>query len=109
LTCGDSDDDGCLDFGAASACPDAGFCNVGGVCADSCVDECDADARKCEGDAVVACGDSDHDGCLEWGAPSTCEGACVTGACVAACQDECGAVGLASCDGDGVRTCVLGG
>lgn len=109
LTCGDRDGDGCLDFDAVSACPDAGFCNAGGVCGPTCADACQDGARKCEGDAVVTCRESQDDGCLRWSAPEPCDDACATGACVAACEDECGAPGLLGCDGDGVRACALAG
>ena len=107
LTCGDLDDDGCLEWGSAEPC-DAGLVCSGGFCATSCTNECTiAGAKKCEGDAVLTCGDVNVDGCLEWGAPAPCDAGlvCSGGHCSSSCSDECTIEGSRKCDGNGYVVC----
>ena len=107
LTCGDSNGDGCLDWGTPDPCA-AGLVCTGGHCAAECFDECTVSgAKKCDGNALVVCGDDDTDGCLEWGAPSSCAAGllCNAGACETQCTDECTVSGAKKCDGGGVAVC----
>jgi len=106
-TCGDSDGDGCLDWGASEACGQGLVC-ANGFCALACEDACSTvGATKCDANAVATCGDFDDDGCLEWGQPTACSGteSCSNGRCAEACVSECPALGATRCDGAGVSTC----
>lgn len=107
LRCDDFNDDGCLEWGGGELCDAAKTCTAG-ACAESCADVCGAGAVKCEGTAVVTCGDADGDGCRSWGVSAPCPGSCALGVCVDSCRDECGAEGLATCDTGGVATCKRG-
>lgn len=104
-TCRDDNEDGCLEWVTGASC-DSGVC-ASGRCASACEDECTTlDARDCEANAVVTCGQHDSDSCLEWGAPADCGGAiCSLGACAAECVDACGSVGATRCAAGGVQTC----
>ena len=107
IACGDHDADDCLEWGAPAACGSGLVC-AGGHCAAQCFDECTVSgAKKCDGNALVVCGDDDVDGCLEWGAPATCAAGllCDAGACVTQCTDECTVSGAKKCDGGGVAVC----
>jgi len=104
LRCDDYDGDGCLEWGGAEACAGGDTCSAG-ACVGECADVCLDGFVKCEGAAVVTCGDEDGDGCASWGAPAACESACALGTCVASCRDDCGAEGLTTCDTGGVATC----
>lgn len=50
----------------------------------SCSDECTSGAKRCTGNAVETCGNTDADACTEWGSPVTCGSnqTCTNGACV---------------------------
>jgi hypothetical protein len=56
---------------------------------------------------VVECGDFDADGCLEWGAPSTCPGnlICSGGFCAVSCVNTCAVKGSVKCDVNDVVSC----
>ena len=90
LRCHDFNGDGCLAWGGAKKCPGTQVC-AGGFCALSCKDECTtAGAKKCEGNGIATCGDSNKDGCLEWGQPASCgKQVCSAGFCEDSCKDEC--------------------
>jgi PKD repeat protein len=100
ITCGDANDDGCLEWGSPLPC-DQGLVCSSGTCAAVCVSECSIEgAKKCtEAGTVTACEDADGQGCLKWGTPSACEPplVCSQGACALACDDECAGVGLKQC------------
>ena len=107
LTCGDSDDDSCLDWGAKSPCA-AGLVCTGGHCAAQCEDDCTVKgAKKCVGNGLVVCGDEDADGCLEWSAPAACAAGlvCSAGSCATDCKDECTVSGAKKCEASGVAVC----
>lgn len=106
--CADDDHDGCLGWSEPIACDGGETCGQGGACGASCVDECVDGAARCDGDAVVTCGQHDGDACLEWGAPAACPKACALGRCVDACADECATDGLRRCNGSAVDVCEEG-
>ncbi|MCK6573148.1 hypothetical protein L6V77_18870 [Myxococcota bacterium] len=109
-TCGQFDEDACLDWGAVTPCPAGETCSLG-TCApiDACQDECAADTLRCgPAGSPERCGDYDADPCLEWAAWTPCEAdeTCEAGLCVpsGACEHAC--VGEArQCAEGGVQTC----
>ncbi|MFT7581863.1 MAG: hypothetical protein ACI9MR_003541 [Myxococcota bacterium] len=109
LTCDDFDQDGCLEWGDVETCEAPELCASNGVCGTDCRDECADGFTKCEGDAVLMCGEYDGDGCLEWGAPSDCPASCSAGGCVDVCTDECPSEGFVGCEAGGNTTCARGG
>ena len=107
VTCGDANNDGCLEWGSASPCG-AGLVCSSGFCAATCESECTTEgAKKCEANGVTTCGDYNNDGCLEWGSAIICEGntVCSSGVCQDTCQNECTVALAVKCDGNGVSTC----
>ncbi len=108
-TCGNFDDDTCLEWGTPEACADGQVCS-NGQCGPTCLDECPAaDATRCDGPGVQICGNYDTDSCLEWGTTVACpEGlTCSAGSCGSPgdCTDECAAEST-ECDGRiSFRTC----
>lgn len=103
--CGNSDEDECTEWGAATPCPGAQVCS-NGRCAAQCVDECGAGAARCSANGVESCGQFDGDPCQEWGAAAPCPQGeiCSNGACAANCSNEC-AQGSRQCSGAGFQTC----
>ena len=101
-SCADHDQDGCLDWGDVTPCPADETCS-NGTCASTCNDECSvAGARGCGGPASVkTCGDTNADGCLEWGTAVACNGdeICSNGHCATNCSDECTTLGGFQCSG----------
>ncbi len=98
----------CLLWGELQACGDTEGC-VDGACVQDVVDECPGvDAVRCEGDAVVSCGQFDADPALDWSQPLPCEDGetCSNGVCaaVAQCENEC-EVDTARCQAGGVQAC----
>ena len=105
-TCGNHDEDSCLEWGTVVACPAGETCSSGACTpAEDCTNECDSADNTCDGNSVIECGDFDDDVCLELGTPVFCglgqvceAGACkqVTGqlgckavnACIVDCQDD---------------------
>ena len=107
VTCFDFNGDGCLAWGGATGCPGTQVC-AGGFCALSCQHECTtAGAKKCEGKAVLTCGDSNKDGCLDWADKSACAATqiCSGGFCADTCTNECTTKGATQCDATGIQTC----
>lgn len=110
--CGEYDDDECLEWSTVAACAENEGC-YNGECALTCSDECSAAGEKrClfEQTGYETCGDSDEDGCLDWGEQTSCEAGfhCEEGACV--CEAVC-ELGQSRCL-DGVaafETCDLHG
>ncbi len=97
---------GCLVFGAPSPCEAGTRCDEGRCvpAASPCEDDCAAGARECADGGLRECGQHDDDACLDWSAAFPCPGgACVDGACSAACADECQAG--QRCVGDAVQAC----
>ena len=82
-TCGDFDNDPCLEFGGAAACPGGAACSQG-ACDVACTDECPAqDDVECVGNARRTCGQFDIDSCLEWSSNQACQAweMCSAGVC----------------------------
>lgn len=105
--CGDTDGDGCLDWGTRTACDDGLVC-ANGFCAIGCADACTTvGAVKCDGNATTRCDDLNGDGCLEWGAAVACGAneSCSNGRCELGCTNECVSTGERRCDGNGVAIC----
>ncbi len=108
-SCGNFDQDSCLDLGPPVACLSGQSCSAG-ECVAFCADECPAaGVTECLGDGVRTCGEFDQDACLEWSAPEACEGSesCSDGECSEQCADECSSAGVATCSADasGVALC----
>ena len=109
-TCGNLDQDSCLEWSAPSACRDGEACSAG-QCAADCTDECDAaGGAVCspDGSGVSLCGSYDSDACLDRSSAIPCPAgtACQNGICVASCTNEC-TPGASRCDGTGtsIETC----
>jgi len=85
-TCGNYDEDDCLEWGETINCPvdyecDGGVCVLSGVCADECTPD---GTLQCSGtQAYQTCGNYDEDDCLEWGEAIACtEGfECISNEC----------------------------
>jgi len=111
LTCGDHDDDDCLEWGDLSPCEGGQICSAA-ACRDQCQDDCPAlGDRRCADapdSGVLFCGDYDGNGCREWGGFQACEAGqtCSDGVCQGGqCSDECPGDGERDCDGDVVIVC----
>jgi len=106
LECGDFDDDGCLQWGNPVECISPLVC-ARGFCADECLSECTTiGAKKCQGNAVVTCGDYNSDTCLEWGGATDCGAQfCSSGTCAAECVNECTTAGSRQCELGGYVVC----
>jgi hypothetical protein len=104
-TCGNYDAEVCLEWSSPVPCGADQTC-VDGACVVVCRDECQADERRCVGDAYEVCGDFDADACLEFGGGGACGGGevCAMGACQTDCVDDC-AAGAGECTDDGARQC----
>ncbi len=108
--CGDTNGDGCLEWGTAVSCNQGEVCS-NGFCATSCQSECSVlGATKCSGNSVQTCGDSNGDGCLEWGTGVPCGDGlvCSNGFCQTTCTNGCTAQGAKTCDGNAVVVCEVG-
>ena len=106
-TCGDHDQDGCLEWGDSQDCPAGEVCS-NGFCASDCSDECSViGATRCSANSVQSCGHANGDSCLEWGTPVPCDAglSCSNGHCGLGCTDECTVKGATACDGAGYKTC----
>jgi len=107
-TCGDHDQDSCLEWSEPEPCGENELCVEGG-CMIVCMNECEAPgARQCSGDAVQTCDDHDSDGCVEWGPPDPCgvHEICTQGSCHPSCTSECAMAGARRCSGNGFQTCA---
>ena len=105
--CGNYDADNCAEWGNTVSCGANQSCR-GGVCEESCTDECRQDERQCTSTGVhfEVCRDYNNDGCTEWGQTTPCGNGeiCSNGRCSSQCQNECQS-GEKKCDGNGVRQC----
>lgn len=70
-TCGDYDEDDCLEWGGSTAC-DVGFVCELGACVVDCGPQCSLGSRRCVTGGVETCGDFEGDSCLEWGGLELC-------------------------------------
>ncbi len=105
-TCGQYDDDECLEWSAIVPCDQGESCS-NGECATRCTNECGAlNQRQCSGNGYQVCGNHDDDACLEWGVVSACPAgqACANGECAERCANAC-AEDSKQCQGNGVQTC----
>jgi outer membrane protein assembly factor BamB len=109
LTCGDHDDDPCLEWGGYQGCPAGQSCSAG-LCVAGCQDECGPlNQQRCAAppaNGLETCGNFDADSCLEWGGFQACPGGqtCSGGACSSSCQDDCQGTARV-CDGNGFKVC----
>jgi len=88
-TCGQHDNDACLDWSAATACGAGRTCQAG-ACVESCSDTCAPGSIGClDGDTRWSCTDANGDGCLEQ-APTDCAAgqSCSAGVCGTGCVDD---------------------
>ncbi len=102
------DEDGCMRWGAALACPStAPFCSLG-ACNTACVDECADGERRCAGpEGVQQCGQADSDPCRDWLTVTACAQGeqCENGRCASACVGEC-QEGAVQCRDGGLSRCA---
>jgi len=108
VTCDDHDQDGCLEWGGATACGAGESCSSG-TCAATCTHECtSAGATRCDGGGVSTCGHFDTDDCREWGTVVACAPgeACSNGSCATTCTSECSTLGARKCDGNSIQECA---
>lgn len=101
-SCGQYDQDECLEWGGLTDCDPGKVCRDGQC---ECDHECSAFSARCAPDGSAAyqeCGDPDGDSCREWEEPVACDPGyrCAAGACRPDCNQECD---------DGERRCVGGG
>lgn len=100
--------EGCLDWTDSVECEEGLECS-GGVCVESCQDQCEPDDKVCVGgpgpDFQVC--EQQPSGCWDWSPIESCEDGqwCESGECVDACSDECDD-GDTRCEDDGVEYCV---
>jgi hypothetical protein len=80
VSCGDRNDDGCMEWGPPVACGDDQTCSEG-ECQTSCTDECSTD--MCSGLTFSACGQYDSDACLDRSPGVSCQPSnqCLIGSC----------------------------
>jgi len=100
------DGTGCWMWDTEVPCPGTETCSAG-ACSDTCVEECVADTRECDGDGYKLCGQFDSDTCLDWGPVTPCPvgETCSNGYCDTSCTNECTA-GSVQCDGTtGTQAC----
>lgn len=108
-SCGQHDEDGCLEWSVTSPCRRGTACSEG-VCMPLCEDACADGDRSCSGNAVATCGDFDGDGCREFGPTTPCADSerCDDGRCVPreqACEAQCDQDGDTICHGPALRRC----
>ncbi|MBW1808120.1 MAG: PQQ-binding-like beta-propeller repeat protein, partial [Deltaproteobacteria bacterium] len=111
-TCGNWDQDSCLEWGDATDCTSGWVCS-NGICEETCQDECTTDSPPitvCEGTiGWRVCDYLDADECLDLGDINYCTGSeecqAATGTCEPICEDEC-EVGERYCDGNDVMICA---
>lgn len=107
-TCGDFDDDPCLELSPGDPC-DEGLSCVDGECVLVCADDCAPDGvRRCDpaGNGYQVCGAYDADACRDWSSTHPCLASerCSEGVCMAICQDEC-QPNQRRCVGEGYQVC----
>ncbi|MCU0695820.1 MAG: carboxypeptidase-like regulatory domain-containing protein [Myxococcaceae bacterium] len=108
-TCGVDAATGCSVFGAPQACGNGQTCS-GGVCVNSCTNQCTANATQCASSGAPVRCQALPNGCTDWVLQTACPAgqACSGGACVptATCTNQC-TVGQTRCTAGGQQqTCV---
>ncbi len=109
-TCGDYNQDGCLEWGGYYACPTGETCDTRTKqCSPDCSDDCTTGQRMCDGNGYRTCGQHDGDVCLDWSDVTNCQSweTCdpQTGTCKTACADAC-TQGQRRCNGTIVELCA---
>jgi len=87
VTCGNYDDDTCLEWGPPADCPSNETCQ-GESCTATCSNECEYDGlHECYNSSTTAtCGDYNGDGCLEWKTQTCPSGVCTGNG---ECKENC--------------------
>ena len=84
-TCGNYDNDSCLEWSSTTNCYSNQTC-TDGECVATCTDDCSTSgAKKCDGTTgYQTCGNYDTDSCLEWSSTTNCDytKTCKSGNCV---------------------------
>ena len=62
-------------------CKSGETCKNGKCVSGGCTNECNSGDKKCDGNNVYTCYDSDSDGCREWTYAKTCSVSCINGLC----------------------------
>ncbi|MSQ84766.1 MAG: PKD domain-containing protein [Myxococcales bacterium] len=107
LVCTDLDVDGCGAWTPEKSCAKGLVCQSG-LCALICSQPCPfIGATQCQGALVQACGDSDGDGCPNWGSSVGCPAgsSCQNNVCQLPCTNTCAVKGLTECVAGGMRLC----
>ena len=66
-TCGNYDDDSCLEWSEATDCPEGEACNGDGTaCEDPCIDACSVGEKKCDGNVLAECIEEPGFNCPVW-------------------------------------------
>lgn len=103
-TCGNYDDDSCLEWSVATSCKSGTTCKSGKC---DCTNQCDTNGKtECDSSSngFKTCTDTNGDGCYEWSSVTPCNDmACKSGACV--CNHACEA-NAKECSGSGYRSCT---
>lgn len=105
------DQNGCLDFAAASACKQGQICQSKQCVHDPACDKCKPGEKRCNGKQVESCA-KDQYGCLSWSTPSACQAGYVCkgqGSCQLGCRNDGCQVGAKRCFGGGVQVCQQNG
>ena len=104
-TCGNFDEDPCLEWASVTPCPGAEVCS-NGRCEVDCANECVLGSTRCAPGGVQTCGQADADACTDWAQAVPCAGGqvCSNGVCAQVCVDEC-PNGAARCSANGVERC----
>ncbi|MBO5753619.1 MAG: metallophosphoesterase [Proteobacteria bacterium] len=110
MTCS-ADARGCAVWTVSETCQSGSSCDAASLtCVEGCKNACTAGAKKCDGNGVSECKDTNGDGCTEWASPTACGTGKVcddaTQTCVNDCKDACTA-GAKKCDGNGVAECKV--
>ena len=92
-TCGQFNDDGCLEWSDAVACKNTEECRDGKCVemAETCEDDCEEGATECiDENEFRSCGDFDDDSCLEWHIEACDSGlVCNRGECIDGIPENC--------------------
>ncbi len=98
---------GCAEW-TLTECPDNQICDPETLqCVDGCTDACTAGDKKCDQNGISECGDSNEDGCTEWGEPVACEAGliCDEETISCKCNDEC-REGENKCENNSIFKCT---
>ncbi|MFH0901590.1 MAG: M23 family metallopeptidase [Pseudomonadota bacterium] len=104
-TCGNTDEDECLEWLAPAICAAGGKCTEDRC--STCVDDCVNGQKECVGDSSIrACGNNDGDACTDWLPATPCSSGYCSGGQCATCTNDCAPEGKVECIGTtSSRTC----